>query len=158
MVNPLSYVGYHSLCCLINHLAVEETDSRNDWVFSSGQKNKAMEDSGLESLPPKFGLFFSVHTCLVHTELFWFLVLQILVFCFLRCSVTDCVNLFFFFFLLSSSFSSLFFSLFLFSSFLFLKSMKLLLLSISSDDSACHCSLIICLFFSLYILPDSFYQ
>lgn len=76
-----------------------------------------MEDPGLESLPPKFGLF-CMHTCIVHTELFWFLVVfQNLLLCFLSSDVLFQIMSTSSFFLLSSSLFFSFISLFFLSFF-----------------------------------------
>lgn len=67
---------------LINHPLVTKADSRNSSNFSQNILKRTMEDLGLESLPPRFALFFYMHTCIVNTELFWFLViLQNLILC-----------------------------------------------------------------------------
>lgn len=112
-----------------------------------------MKDPGLESLPPKFGLFFSMHT--MYSTYRLVLVssasLDSSLFPFLRCSVLDYVNLLLFFFLLSSF--SFLFSLFLLSFFFLLlffpEEYEIAPFKCNSEDSACHCSLIICLFFPL---------
>lgn len=95
-----------------------------------------MKDPGLESLPPKFGLFFSMHT--MYSTYRLVLVssasLDSSLFPFLRCSVLDYVNLllfFFFFSLLFLFFFLSFFSLSFFFFYFFLKNMKLLLLSVT---------------------------